>query len=59
MCKCADCAKLNNYPHNYCCALECREHEFCGNCIKDNVYYTPLCKQNENKEENKNGFKKD
>lgn len=28
--KCKEC--MEGTPHNYCCKLECGEHEFCRNC---------------------------
>lgn len=30
MSECKEC--MYDAPHNYCCKLECGEHEFCKNC---------------------------
>ena len=29
---CNECHKKFDFPHNYCCLIECGEHEFCRSC---------------------------
>ena len=51
--KCAKC--MQDAPHEYCCKIECMEHQFCANCTSKAKEGIPLC-ESEGKKENENGF---
>ena len=48
---CNECHKKFDFPHNYCCLIECGEHEFCRNC---NIKEKYVCKMWKCVRENRN-----